>query len=137
MLAAVLGWLGTAGTFVAYVMLSRGWLTSESGRYAALNAAGGLMGGVGSALYGAWPSAVSNFAWAALGLHALIEVHRRRHPGLRVGGIPEPVPAAGSHLPNTAVQDPEVAGGPLERPVYAQAPAGPHRRPGRVAAQLP
>ncbi|NKX55624.1 hypothetical protein [Arthrobacter mobilis] len=118
-------------------MLSRGWLTSESRRYAALNTVGGLMGGVGSALYGAWPSAAANFAWAALGLHALIEGHRRRRPGLGVNEIPGPAPAADAHLPGTGAQDPAVLTGPLERAVCVQAPAGPQRRPGRVVAQLP
>jgi len=57
MLAAALGWLGTAGTFLAYAMLWRGRLGSESRRYATLNMVGGLMGGSAAALYGAWPSA--------------------------------------------------------------------------------
>lgn len=78
MLAAALGWLGTAGTFLAYAMLWRGRLTSESRLYAVLNMAGGLMAGSACALYGAWPSAASNLAWAALGLHSMIRAHRRR-----------------------------------------------------------
>lgn len=71
MIAACLGWLGTAGTFAAYTMLWRGRMTSESLRYAALNAGGGLLAGTASALYGAWPSAVSNFLWAAAGIHSI------------------------------------------------------------------
>jgi hypothetical protein len=69
MLAAAMGWLGTLGTFGAYVLLWRGRLDSGSLRYALLNAAGGLLGGTASALYGAWPSAASNFVWAAVAMH--------------------------------------------------------------------
>jgi len=76
MLAAALGWLGTAGTFLAYAMLWRGRLASESRRYATLNMVGGLMGGSAAALYGAWPSAASNLAWAALGLHSIVRTNR-------------------------------------------------------------
>jgi len=78
MLAASLGWLGTAGTFVAYLMLWRGRLTAQSRRYALLNVAGGLMAGAASASYGAWPSAFSNFVWAAVGLHSVVTVHLSR-----------------------------------------------------------
>ena len=78
MLAAALGWLGTAGTFLAYAMQWRGRLTSESRLYATLNMAGGLMAGSACALYGAWPSAASNLAWAALGVHSMIRAHRQR-----------------------------------------------------------
>ncbi|GER23053.1 hypothetical protein NCCP1664_15490 [Zafaria cholistanensis] len=78
MLAAALGWLGTAGTFLAYAMLWKGRLTSESRLYAVLNMAGGLMAGSACALYGAWPGAASNFAWAALGIHSMVRTSRRR-----------------------------------------------------------
>jgi hypothetical protein len=37
-----------------------------------------LLGGTAAALYGAWPSAVSNFVWAAVGLHtAATRIHAR------------------------------------------------------------
>lgn len=81
MIAAALGWLGTIGTLVAYLMLTRGHLAASSLSYAMLNALGGLFGGAASAAYGAWPSATSNFVWAALGLHSAIAAvcrHRRR-----------------------------------------------------------
>ena len=56
MVAATLGWLGTAGTFFAYLMASHGWLQAHSRRYATLNIVGGILGGTASVLYGAWPS---------------------------------------------------------------------------------
>jgi hypothetical protein len=67
MLAAILGWLGTVGTFVAYVLVFRGRLIADSWRYGVLNALGGSFGAIAAVLYGAWPSAVSNFIWAGVG----------------------------------------------------------------------
>ena len=72
MLSAALGWLGMAGTFAAYLLLWRGRVASESLTYASLNAVGGLLAGAGSVLYEAWPSAASNFVWAAFGLHSIV-----------------------------------------------------------------
>ncbi|ORB31022.1 CBU_0592 family membrane protein [Mycolicibacterium parafortuitum] len=72
MIAAILGWVGTVGTLLAYLMVSRGRLQANSRRYAALNILGGVLGGSASALYGAWPSAVSNFIWAAVGLMTVV-----------------------------------------------------------------
>lgn len=92
MVAALMGWLGTAGTFLAYALLWRGRLTSESRRYAALNLAGGLLGGTACIIYGAWPSAASNLAWAALGMHSMIRtISRVGRPG---EGCPSLVPAS-------------------------------------------
>ncbi|KRD14079.1 hypothetical protein ASE48_03370 [Mycobacterium sp. Root265] len=76
MIAATLGWVGTAGTLVAYLSLSRGWLSNASRRYAALNIVGGVLGGTASALYGAWPSAASNYAWAAIGAMSVAALYR-------------------------------------------------------------
>ncbi|WP_148575581.1 CBU_0592 family membrane protein [Nocardioides caldifontis] len=80
MLIATLGWLGTLGTFGAYLLLSRGWLASHSLTYSLLNVTGGVLAGLASMAYGAWPSVVSNIVWAAVGLHAagrtLLEMHR-------------------------------------------------------------
>ncbi len=66
-----LGWLGTTGTFGAYLLLSRGWLASQSLTYSTLNVVGGLLAALASAAYGAWPSVVSNIVWALVGLHAV------------------------------------------------------------------
>ena len=95
MLAAALGWLGTAGTFLAYAMLWRGRLTAESRTYAALNMLGGLLGGTACTLYEAWPSAAANFAWAALGLHSMVVAVavRRRRPAAMVATSPGTTPS--------------------------------------------
>lgn len=71
MLAAALGWMGTAGTFGAYLLLWRGRVTSDSLTYALLNTVGGVLAGLASAWYGAWPSVASNAVWAAIGAHTV------------------------------------------------------------------
>lgn len=85
MIAATLGWIGTAGTLVAYLSLSRGWLSNASRRYTALNIVGGTLAGIACVLYGAWPSVVSNFAWAAIGVLSVAGQYR---PGSR--RVPRP-----------------------------------------------
>lgn len=92
--ATALGWIGTTGTFVAYLLLWRGRVGSESLVYALMNAMGGLLAGTASVLYGAWPSAVSNFVWAAIGTHSTIAALRRRFRAARprsrsVGAVPD------------------------------------------------
>jgi hypothetical protein len=84
-LISILGWVGTTGTFGAYLLLSRGWLASHSLTYSMLNVVGGLLAAWASAAYGAWPSVVSNLVWAAVGLHAAgrTMVERRRADGPR------------------------------------------------------
>ena len=71
MITAALGWLGMGGTFLAYLLLSRGRLASESLTYALLNTAGGILGGAASVLYGAWPSVASNLVWALVGMQSV------------------------------------------------------------------
>ncbi len=78
MLAPVLGWVGTIGTFAVYLMMSRGRLDANSVTYAAVNAVCGLAAGVAAALYGAWPSASASLAWAAVGAYTLVVCLRRK-----------------------------------------------------------
>ena len=91
MIAATLGWIGAAGTLLAYLSLSRGWLASTSRRYVALNITGGALAGLACTLYGAWPSAASNFVWAAVGLLSMTTTRRDR-----VEPAPLPVQACAS-----------------------------------------
>jgi hypothetical protein len=88
MIAAVLGWVGTVGTFGAYVLLSRGLWHATSLRYAALNGVAGLLGAVGSSLYGAWPSVVSNLLWSCVAAQSLVSTYRERR-GARPAGLAE------------------------------------------------
>lgn len=77
-MAAALGWIGTVGTFAAYLLLWRGRIASDSVSYALMNTIGGLLGGTASAVYGAWPSVASNVVWAAVGAHSITVAVRRR-----------------------------------------------------------
>ena len=85
MIAAALGWVGTLGTFGAYVLLSRGLWHATSIRYAALNGVAGLLGAVGSSLYGAWPSVVSNLLWSCVAAHSIVLTYRARRGALPAG----------------------------------------------------
>ncbi|WP_293780089.1 hypothetical protein [uncultured Aeromicrobium sp.] len=78
LVAGILGWLGTAGTFAAYLLLWRGRVASTSITYAAMNTIGGVLAGTAGALYGAWPVVASNTIWAAIGAHTLVMTLRAR-----------------------------------------------------------
>jgi hypothetical protein len=91
MIAAVLGWIGTVGTFGAYVLLSRGLWHATSIRYAALNGVAGFLGAVGSSLYGAWPSVVSNLLWSGVSAYSIVLTLRERRGARRAGSV-EPMP---------------------------------------------
>ncbi|OBC00053.1 hypothetical protein A5784_21210 [Mycobacterium sp. 852013-50091_SCH5140682] len=96
MLAAILGWLGTVGTFVAYVLVVRGRLIADSWRYGLLNALGGTSGAIAAGLYGAWPSAVSNVIWASVGFVTVAAATKTLFPmpgREKDHGFPAPSPA--------------------------------------------
>ena len=102
MIAAAMGWIGTVGSISAYLLLSRGRWQASSLRYAALNGVAGLLAGSASAVYGAWPSVVSNLLWSCIALHsAVVTLHGRRSQRL-ASVVPLPV----------ADHDPEPPTGP-------------------------
>jgi hypothetical protein len=89
MFGAALGWVGTMGTFGAYVLLSRGLWHATSVRYAALNGVAGLLGAIGSSLYGAWPSVVSNVLWSGVAAHSILLTCSERR-GVRRADLGQP-----------------------------------------------
>jgi hypothetical protein len=96
MVAGVLGWSGTAGTFLAYAMVSRGRLGAGSRVYALLNILGGSAAGLASVIYHAWPSAASNFMWAILGIGTLLPNglgQRRSDSGVLSAAVRTDVPS--------------------------------------------
>lgn len=97
LVAGALGWLGTVGTFIAYVLLVRGRITAGSAQYAALNVLGGLLCGSASLVWHAWPSVASNFVWAAVGTHTLLLSLRRRAVVARARRRVARAAAAGVH----------------------------------------
>lgn len=78
MLEAILGWVGTAGSLVAYTLLVRGRLAPRSQLYLGMNAAAATLAGTASVIYGAWPSAASNFVWVIMSVYPAIADMRRR-----------------------------------------------------------
>ena len=101
MIAAALGWVGTVGTFGAYVLLSRGLWHATSIRYAALNGVAGLLGAIGSSLYGAWPSVVSNMLWSGVAAHSIVMIYRERRAAQGAGLVEpntDPEPRTGDVL---------------------------------------
>lgn len=102
LLGNVLGWLGTAGTFTAYVLIWRGWVPPTAKRYASLNALGGMLAATGALAYGAWPAVASNVVWALIGMHGLVEAVRRRRSAARSeNGAQHP----SSHGAHAALED--------------------------------
>lgn len=97
LIGTMLGWLGTAGTFTAYLMISRGWMTAETLGYALLNTIGGFLGAAGAFTYGAWPALVSNAVWGLLGACGLIGRLRKHH------ATTAPILAAPNELATTAL----------------------------------
>lgn len=85
LVGATLGWLGTAGTFSAYLMIWRGWASPTAIRYASLNAIGGLLAAGGALMYGAWPAVASNLVWGVIGFHGVVCALRARWAALRAG----------------------------------------------------
>lgn len=100
MLAALLGWTGSIGTFAAYLLISRGRLTTESRTYLTTNIVGGVLGAVASVLYQAWPSVAANVMWALVALSTLFVNHHQAlssvAPIQAGAGLdrPSPAPAA-------------------------------------------
>ena len=56
MIASAMGWVGTIGSIGAYLLLSRGRWHATSLRYSLLNFVAGVLAGIATALYCAWPS---------------------------------------------------------------------------------
>jgi hypothetical protein len=71
-------------------------------RYAALNGVAGLLAGSASAVYGAWPSVVSNLLWSCIALHSAVVTLRGRRSQRLASVVPLPV----------ADRDPEPPTGP-------------------------
>jgi len=102
MIAAAMGWIGTAGSLSAYVLLSQGRWHPTSLRYSALNFIAAGLAGSASAVYGAWPSVGSNLLWSGIALHSAVTTLRRRRLDADAAVLPLP----------TLDDDPEPPTGP-------------------------
>ncbi|MGW9021707.1 hypothetical protein ACWGOE_09515 [Leucobacter chromiiresistens] len=100
-IGTMLGWMGTVGTFVAYVLMLRGTWSPSTRSYLALNAAGGLLAAGGALAYGAWPSFASNIVWGVMGAYGLFATFRRRHDAIRTEPSSAPASPGSATAPVT------------------------------------
>ena len=66
-----LGWVGAACVLLPYALVSTGRLTGTSRTFVILNIAGGVLLFVNTWYHQAYPSAVVNVIWTAIGLYAI------------------------------------------------------------------
>lgn len=149
-IGGILGWVGTVGTLSAYVLLWRGWVSSDALHYSLLNTVGGLLAGAGAFAYGAWPAMVSNALWALIGLNGVISALRRRwvKPSVTETSIFDaltgPISTFTSSIPVAQLAPvasaPAVADMPATLPLATavfEAPAEPAPAPALVSAHEP
>ncbi|GAA3204275.1 hypothetical protein ACFO1B_42465 [Dactylosporangium siamense] len=75
---ALLGWAGAAVLLAAYALVSSKRITGDGGVFQVLNIVGGAALALNSAVNGAWPSAVLNVIWVAIGAVAMFRLARKR-----------------------------------------------------------
>ncbi len=76
LLIEVVGWVGAVIILVAYGLLSAGRLEARSTAYQLLNVIGAAGFVINSGSKGAFPSAVLNLIWIAIGIYALARNRR-------------------------------------------------------------
>lgn len=102
MIAALMGWIGTAGSLGAYVQLSQGRWHATSLRYSALNFTAACLAGFASAVCHAWPSVGANLLWSGIALHSGVTTLQQRRAAAQ----------ASVHPVSTLDDDPEPPTGP-------------------------
>ncbi len=65
------GWLGAAALLLAYALVSAGRLEAGRPAFQAMNLLGAAGLAANSGYHAAWPSAILNLVWIAIGLLAL------------------------------------------------------------------
>ncbi|MET3719234.1 hypothetical protein [Arthrobacter sp. UYEF21] len=77
-LAEASGWFGALAVLAGYLLFSVGRI--PNGRtFQSANLVGAVALLVNGAYHGAWPSVVTNIAWCAIAITALIRLQRIRH----------------------------------------------------------
>ena len=72
------GWTGALATVFAYGMVTAKRITPDSLLFQGLNIVGASLLAVSASTYGAWPSAVVNVIWVAIGVFALMTLLNQR-----------------------------------------------------------
>lgn len=78
MLIEIIGWLAAALILGAYALLTAGRVTARSPLYQWMNVVGAAGFVLNSGVNGAYPSAVLNVIWAAIGAYALWSIATAR-----------------------------------------------------------
>lgn len=72
------GWTGAIATVVAYGMVTAKRISPDSLVFQGLNIVGAGLLSISASTYGAWPSAVVNVIWVAIGVFALRAIWAHR-----------------------------------------------------------
>ena len=72
------GWTGALSTVFAYGMVTAKRITPDSLLFQGLNIVGAGLLAISASTYGAWPSAVVNVIWVAIGIWALTTLVKQR-----------------------------------------------------------
>lgn len=75
---ALLGWAGAGVLLAAYALVSSKRIAGDGVVFQSMNMAGGAALALNSAVNGAWPSAVLNMTWVAIGAVTVFQLARRR-----------------------------------------------------------
>ena len=78
LLVDIAGWLAALLILGGYFLLTAGRLTARSPAYQWMNVVGAIGFVINSGYFKAWPSAVLNVIWAAIGIVALIRIASQR-----------------------------------------------------------
>ncbi len=76
-LVDVVGWAGAGVLLAAYALASSGRIPADGPAFQALNLLGAVALTANSGYHQAWPSAILNIAWIAIGLTALTRARLR------------------------------------------------------------
>lgn len=68
----IVGWVGALASVSAYAMVTRGRIAPSSMLFQGLNIGGAAALAVSASANGAWPSAVVNIIWIAIGVQAVL-----------------------------------------------------------------
>ncbi|WP_062443541.1 CBU_0592 family membrane protein [Herbidospora daliensis] len=73
-----IGTLGAIALLIAYGLVSTSRMTGDSLAYQAINLGGAAALAINSGYHGAWPSAILNIVWSAIGVLTLSRFIARR-----------------------------------------------------------
>ncbi|MFC7720490.1 CBU_0592 family membrane protein [Nonomuraea recticatena] len=74
LLVAAVGWIGAGLMLYAYARVSAGAMAGDGLPYQLINLAGSLALMVNTAYNAAWPSAILNVVWAAIGVVSIVRL---------------------------------------------------------------